>query len=210
MSKYKMTLNRKYIVSTYGLTYVNKLVEVVGIINYEEALKLDDIKLTGLNEKIIDSNYDDYFQDIEFYKCRLIDDQLDKIIILWSDIIDGGATSVVGEKYQYKASLELDVSTSSISKDSIIQELKLAARSMNATLILTPTASSIDSNTAVDILQQRIKECENVLRSLQALSTITPVLDALSRGELEVKLASVTDGINAINEKITTIAAGLS
>lgn len=209
MSKYKMSLNRKYIVSTYGLTYVNKLVEVVGIINYEESLKLDDIKMTGLNEKIIDSNYDEYFQDIEFYKCKVLDDQSNKIIVLWSDIIDGVATSVVGEKYQYKASIELDISASSISKDVIVQELAIKARSMNATLILTPV-SSTDSNTAVDILQLRIKECENVLRSLQSLSTITPVLDALSRGELENKLASITDGVIAINEKITTIAAGLS
>lgn len=208
VSKYIMSLNKRYVVSTFGLTYINKVVEVVGIVNYEEALKLDDVKLTALNEKIIDSNYEEYFADIEFYKCKLLDDS-GNIIILWSDIIDGAKTSVLGEKYNYKVSLELDNSPSSstISKDTLISELIAKAQEFNATL--TFTSISGDSNSLVDIYQERLKEAENVLRSLQSLNILIPTLESIERNELQTKVNTILENIDTINERLEIIATGL-
>jgi len=208
VSKYIMSLNKQYVVSTFGLTYINKVVEVVGIVNYEEALKLDDVKLTALNEKVIDSNYEEYFADIEFYKCKLLDDS-GNIIILWSDIIDGAKTSVLGEKYNYKVSLELDNSPSSstISKDTLISELIVKAQEFNATL--TFTSISGDSNSLVDIYQERLKEAENVLRSLQSLNILVPTLESIERNELQTKVNTILENIDTINERLEIIATGL-
>lgn len=208
VSKYIMSLNKQYVVSTFGLTYINKVVEVVGIVNYEEALKLDDVKLTALNEKVIDSNYEEYFADIEFYKCKLLDDS-GNIIILWSDIIDGAKTSVLGEKYNYKVSLELDNSPSSstISKDTLISELIVKAQEFNATL--TFTSISGDSNSLVDIYQERLKEAENVLRSLQSLNILVPTLESIERNELQTKVNTILEHIDTINERLEIIATGL-
>lgn len=205
ITKYTLSLNKKYVVTTYEMTYVNKSVEVVGIVNYEEALKLDDIKMTGLNEKIIDDNYDDYFQDIEFYKCKIIDTE--NIIILWADIIDGSKTSLIGEKYTYKMTLEIGTSLSVVSKDVIISSLVSTAEALNATL--TFKVLSDDENSTVDIFQERITQAENVIRSLNALSVLTPVLDSLNRDELTSKIDNININLDTINEKIETIAAGL-
>lgn len=203
--KYTMSLNKKYVVTTYALTYVNKSVEVVGIVNYQEALKLDDIKMTGLNEKIIDDNYDEYFQNIEFYKCKIIGTE--NIIILWSDIIDPTKTSLIGEKYSYKMTLEIDMSTNVVSKDVIINSLIQTAGSLNATLNFK--IISEDENSSVDIFQERIAQAENVLRSLNSLAVLTPVLDSLNRDELTNKIDTININIDTINDKLETIATGL-
>lgn len=203
--KYTMSLNKKYVVTTYALTYVNKSVEVVGIVNYQEALKLDDIKMTGLNEKIIDDNYDEYFQNIEFYKCKIIGTE--NIIILWSDIIDPTKTSLIGEKYSYKMTLEIGMSTNVVSKDVIINSLIQTAGSLNATLNFK--IISEDENSSVDIFQERIAQAENVLRSLNSLAVLTPVLDSLNRDELTNKIDTININIDTINDKLETIATGL-
>ena len=211
MSKYIMELNKKYVVSTLGLTYVNRLVEVIGIVNYDEAKKIDDVKVTALNEKIIDSNYDTYFTPIQFYKCKILNDSDSRTVIIWSDIIDNSKTSVVGEKYIYKASIEIGVDTSGnqLSKDQIIENLITRATSMGATLSFTPTINT-DNNTTVDILQTRLKEAENVIRSLQSLTILVPVLDSLNKGTIEDSINAINLSLDTVNERLDTIARGLS
>jgi len=205
MARYTMTLNKKYVVTTFGLTYVNKLVEVIGIVNYDEAVKLSDILLIALNEKIIDSNYTDYFSDIEFYKCKIVGTE--DVVVIWSDIIDSSKTSIVGEKFNYKVTLELSVSAQTISKDAILAELVSKASTYNASLVFTSVTS--DQNSVVDILQERLTAAENIVKSLQSLSTVLPMIDSISRGDIEGKLTTIAANISTINDKIETIAAGL-
>lgn len=205
MAKFILSLNKKYIITTFGLSYINQLVEVVGLVNYSEAMKLSDIHVLALNEKIIDDDYTSYFENIEFYKCKIVGTE--NIIIVWADIIDSTKSSLVGEKFNYKTTLQLPISASTVSKDTIIAELIQTALKYGATLVFTPV--STDNNAVVDILQERLTEAQNVIRSLQSLSTIIPMIENISTGDLINKINDISSGIDTINERIATIASGI-
>lgn len=211
MIKFTLRLNKKYIISTFGSIYLNKIIEVIGIINYDEVKRSNfDVRVLALNEKIIHDDFDSYFKNMEFYKCRVIDSS--EIIVLWPDIIDGSRTSIVEETYHYRATLKLRLPTSvddNITPEKIIRE-ELIAKAAEMGGELEFNLVSGDDNSVVDILRKRLDECQNVLRSLQGLSVITPTLDKLVSEDLTKKINTINNNINVINERIETIATGLS
>ena len=92
MDMYKFSINKKYIVSTIRKSFINEMVEVIGIITYEEAKNTGfNVQILALNEKVVtdytDTNnvvdYPSYFAAVEFYKCKRINSSKSEIIILF-------------------------------------------------------------------------------------------------------------------------------
>lgn len=214
MATQAMKLNKKYLTSTYALNIENKLVEVIGIINYEESLRTGfDVATLAINEKIISDDYEEYFKNMEFYKCRILDGVSDsEIVVLWSEIINWAKTTVVEDFYNYKLSLKVNIPTSGIRNMITEKDIKaeLIAKAQEFGVDLTFKSLNGDANSTIDILNERIAQCENVLRSLQALSVITPTLDKLHSEDLNKKIVKISENIDGIVERLDTIATGLS
>lgn len=217
-TQYKMTLNKKYILNTLNKTIVNTIVKVSGIISYDEAMRSGyDVRILGINEKVVgtvDLVNNNYLENLEYYKCSIIDKvtglvDATKIIIVWSDIIDSSKTNLLEEKYTYDAGITVGNTGDVVYPiDTILSDVSTYAyNKYMATITFTPVAG--DDNVVVDVLTARLAECNNVLRSLQGLSVLTSTLDKLNGTDFNLKLTDIDSAIATINEKLTTIAAGL-
>ena len=218
---YVMSLNKKYVLNTLGQTVVNKIVTVTGIVSYDDTVTSGfDVAVLAQNEKFSGS-----LQSITYYKCVISDVKVDsfgnnvggpengKIVIVWSDIIDPINTNVLIESYAYTSniSVKLPVIAGDIVYPitTITNDIVAYAKSKyNANISFVALAG--DNNTAIDVLTQRLADCNNVLRSLQSFTTLVPTLNNLAGNDLSTKLTDITASITAINASLAAISAGLA
>ena len=209
MAGYKMQLNKKYIFSTIGKSIIDKKVTVIGIINYNESLLTNfDVRILALNEKVTDTiTSEEYFKNKELFKCAPLDDP-SSVIIVWSDIIDNSKTSVLDDEFVYKSIIKIPSTTVGITESFLLQKINELVLSYGCNITINRSAT--EYNSEVDALKAKLLEYDRILRSLNSLSLVAPILDKLSSDDLNKKIVAIESSIDTINDKLEAIAVGLS
>ena len=214
---YKLQLNKKYLINTLGGQVINERCKVVGILTYDECIKAGyDVRILAFNERVLGGlNDQEYLMGLEYYKCQAYSqiNQLDpnKYFIVWPEIINSTTSNFLEELYYFDVSIKVPVSAGGLTvpistiRDDLVNYLSTKYRAEGT---FKPTTG--DDAIIIDTLQARIVDCETVLRSLQAFSIHLPTLERIGNNDLGAKINAISTSVDNIEDRLTTISAGLS
>ena len=219
---YTMELGKNYLLNTVGGTIINQKVQVAGIISYIETQNTKiDVRIVAINEKVIgaiDLVDNNYLGKQNFYKCFILDPTTNapytnsdaNIIIVWSDIIDPNKTIVLDSTYNYKTSINVPTNGSTFYPvDSILADAASYIKNKyNATLSFT-TMTSEDQNKTIDVLVQRLNDCNTVLKAFQGFVTMVPTLQKLTNSDISTSIDEINTNLAVIQDSVETIASTL-
>ncbi len=207
----KLEVNVPYLLYTTNDTILAKKITVVGVLNYDQALK-ENYSITGIaiNEKVVSTDYDtteEYLRTQLFYKCIEYDEDQtnleDKVYLVWDDIIDLTRTTRLSSTYKFQLTLEinnnLDVSLNTVMtkiQDYIITEFE---ENIVPTLVQTQVVGQNDTKQLLEDYMKKFEEARSVINKMASLKQIESLIDALVS-------SNMITNINDINDKLTTIA----
>ena len=210
----KLELNTKYLLFTKYNTIPGLEVEVVGLINQQEAKDLPfSITNLAINEKVVDSEDTDvYLIDQLYFKCIYKDeDNNETIYLVWDDIIDEIRTTRLSVQYKYNLLLDVDTGID-VSLNTVIESVA-SYIGTNFGPNIRPTITSLgivsDELTTDDILNQykeQLEICKTVLNKLASLKQIETLINYFAKDDMIEKIKTMSDQLTNIQDTMGTIS----
>lgn len=210
----KLELNTKYLLFTKYNTIPGLEVEVVGLINYQEAEDLPfSITNLAINEKVVDSeDTDAYLKDQLYFKCIYKDeDNNETIYLVWDDIIDEIRTTRLSVQYKYNLLLDVDTGID-VSLNTVIESVA-SYIGTNFGSNIRPTITSLgivsEELTRDDILNQykeQLEICKTVLNKLASLKQIETLINYFAKDDMIEKIKTMSDQLTNIQDTMGTIS----
>ena len=217
-------INETYFLNTRNNIVSNKRIGVVGIMNFADASRRFPLNNVALNYKISpnvnprpgEDPYELYFKDKLFYNCTPLNAKGDFTtgdeFVVWDDIISWETTRALKRTRNYKLIVHLNscLSTtvvSPFSQEEFIEEMKRFAVNLGTELEFKPMDD--DYTTNEEVFEARVEKVEDIIKSVEGLAVVTPVLDRLNSNDINGKLEQMRASLDIIQEGLTVIRAGM-
>lgn len=216
----KLSINSKYNLYTNYDTISGVKVDVVSILNYEQAQnKGFSITNLAINEKVIDLDSDtteEYLKNQLYYHCVYRDsDNNETTYLVWDDVIDSDRTTKLSVKYSY--TLELDVNSSLISNLPTIENSITTAITNTYGSSVVPNLVSNGETTELDSTAQTLEtykklfnEASSVIEKLASLKQIESLINYFASDDMYSKIQSLSDSLSNIQDTVSTISEMIS
>ena len=215
----KLQVAKNYLLSSLQKTISKERFKVVGLLTYEEALKVAyNIRTLAINEKVIDQNNEDdsYLNRQNYYKCvRLnpenIEEELNEYILVWDEIIDSTTTTELNITYQLSLTTDINPN-SNITINEVMDTIKNALKekysedvSYSIKVVNTSNSSSIDSST--DAILNNAAQTEATLKeAMNTLISMIQLLNTVETATAKLNELNTAGNITSIAEKIDEIS----
>lgn len=220
-----LTIGKSYNLSSSQKSIIKKKVKVVGILDYNEALKVAyNIRTLAINEKIINSDDGDstYLQSLTYYKCAYletdnINNETGEYLLIWDEIIDTNATTELNVVYNLTSTITINPN-SDYQISEIIESIKTNIKELygdeveiNTKINSTSSNTSIDENTNnlinnLEQMQELLKEATNSLLTIVSLrnssETLIEKINNLSISSNLTEMAEVLDEVKTTVDDI--------
>lgn len=215
----KLQVSKSYLLSSLQKTISKEKVKIVGLLTYEEALKVPyNIRTLAINEKVIDqSNEDDtYLSRQVYYKCVKLnpenaDEELSEYVLIWDEIIDSTSTTELNITYQLSLTTDINPN-SNITISEVIETLKNSLKEkygedVSYTIKVTNTSSgsSIDSSTDA-ILNNAAQTEETLKEAMNTLISMIQLLNTIETATAKLNELNTAGSISSIAEKVDEIS----
>jgi len=222
-----LAINSQYILYTESGVRKDQRIIVLGILGFEEAKRRFALNNVALNYKItpdIESEkpgvdpYELYFRDKMFYHCNKVDmygrisDNVKDQFVVWKDIINWELTRAIQSTRTFKVVMNLNSSVNTsvinpLTEDDLITHLTETAKSLGSEISFRRIHD--DFITPEEIFDNRIEKIEEIMRSLEGLATVAPIIDRLNANDITLAIERINNSLDIVNESLTTIKAGL-
>ena len=209
-----ITIGKKYFLLTNNKTISGVRLQVVGIVNYAEVVKLPfSIYVLAVNEKVIPDTSEetliDYFSDKVFYWCKTLTD--DTTVVVWDDIIDMGSTTMIDAEYDYR--MKLNVGTDiDFTIESVIEFINTSVANKYGSkvqLVLESYGYDNKSLSEKEIFENQIKEYKSILETFKNLQPLTSSLNKLITFDVNGLYTKLSQQLAEIEGNIGSIASAL-
>lgn len=214
MTANKLSVNMKYLLYTKYNTIPGVNVDVVGIMNYDEAILLPySIISLAINEKVVDveDETENYLREQLYYKCvNKSEDGKETIYVVWDNIIDSERTTRLSVEYSYTMKLtvdaNLDTSLSDIIND--IHAYIVSTYGASVTPVFTQTGvGEYDSeNNELNEYKKLVEESKTIVSKIASLKQIETLIDYFAKDDMMEKISEINESLTNIQDTVSTIS----
>jgi len=221
----KLKINTSYLLFTNYNTISTQKVKVVGIINYEQTLKLS-YSVTGMsiNEKVVElseeygTDTEEYLRNQLYYKCVALNDdnkeKVDQIYLVWDDIIDTTRTTQLNTEYNYNLRLIVNNNlTESI--DDIKKEIETFIEErykkfIDVNMSINRVISRNDTKAMLDDYMEKFEDARILITKMANLKQIETLIEMLVSGKMMDNINDISGKLSTINDTCNSISALIS
>lgn len=213
-------LGYRYLISTHKQTLLNKKIEVVALLTFDEAIKRVpyDIATLAINEEIIPPDgqleMNTYFSDKDFYHCKELDDAgnlTGNQLLLWDGVVDDTKTNVLSTEYRYNLNITIPLEGST-TRQNIITTILETVNSTYGTEYLSIAELGVGADADLNelyVLREKAALGEQVIGKLSKLYGINVILDKILNMDATTKITDIFTQIEIIQSAISKISANI-
>lgn len=215
-----LKVNKTYAVYTNHETLVGEKVKVIGILTYDEALKVPyDIKVLALSERVISMADEDLISaigDDNIYWLRAINPNVDGTypeFLVWDSIINLNKTTVLGESYSAQSTIYLSSTTDTSVNQVIAQIQQFVQTTFSGSVNITFNEPSVNASVSADsdkLDDETIETLKNVVNTINGWDTkLIPAAEKIMSAKLSDTINDISQQLNAIQSAIALARRGL-
>lgn len=219
----KLQVGKSYILSTIGSTILKKKVKVVGLLTYEESLKVPyNTRNLAINEKVLDNKEEDgdYLASKSFYKLVVLsqtnsEEETNENILVWDDIIDSSNTTELNVRYELTMTVDINpnanILISEIMKTITDSVISAYNTDVESTIKVSNVSSSSSLSSSTEAIMNDAKRTKEVLE--EAMNTLITLINLKNTSQTvidKINELNVTSNITEIGNKLDDIQTNVS
>lgn len=219
----KLQVGKSYILSTIGSNILKKKVKVVGLLTYEESLKVPyNTRNLAINEKVLDNKEKDgdYLASKSFYKLVVLsqtnsEEETNENILVWDDIIDSSNTTELNVRYELTMTVDINpnanILISEIMKTITDSVISAYNTDVESTIKVSNVSSSSSLSSSTEAIMNDAKRTKEVLE--EAMNTLITLINLKNTSQTvidKINELNVTSNITEIGNKLDDIQTNVS